>query len=155
METLKKRVIETLGEASNFRHIAPNEFIMVTVTGAPSATAALNAFAAYKADSDPMSAQPAGRTISTFGMSGYGSAPGRVFKRHGAFLNGSNRATLMTIRIKQSDALALADHKNEPRRLHESRASDDIPWPFHPANALHDRRLAGTIRLLFPTQHSA
>ncbi len=109
VETLKKQVIETLGEASNFRHLAPNETIMVTVTGAPNATAAVRGAAVYKVDNDPMSAQP---MIGTTSANTFGSPVSvRWTSSHGQGHLGSNRATIMTIRIKQSDAQALAEHK--------------------------------------------
>jgi hypothetical protein len=82
---------------------------MVTVTGAPNASAMQKAVASYRVESDPMAAQPTGGSSSQNGFSG--STPARWFAGHGQVHHRSDRATLMTIRIKQSDAQALAEHK--------------------------------------------
>jgi hypothetical protein len=85
VETLKKQVLESLKSAGNLRHVKPDEWIVVTVTGNPNGLDA-----------------PSG-TASVAGSGSYsvGGAGTRAWNRSG-------RPTVMTFRVKKSTVEALA-----------------------------------------------
>jgi hypothetical protein len=84
VETLKKQVIESLKSAGNLRHVKPDEWIVVTITGGPNG----------------VDAQAGGA-----GNNGSGSISGLVGTR--AWRH-SGRPTMMTFRVKKSTVEALA-----------------------------------------------
>jgi hypothetical protein len=113
VETLKKRVLELLKNASNLRHVQPDEWVVVTFTGPPNAFTSRPKAAGIQDPSAPPQA-PAGAgtpaaqpslgsaSIPAGGQSGLNSTSGS---------RSVDRATVMTIRIKKKDADAVASNK--------------------------------------------
>jgi hypothetical protein len=85
VEILKKQVRESLKSAANLRHVKPEEWIVVTITGSPN-----------------VPATQLGTADATGGLGSSSVQPG------GAVSLSSGRATIMTIRVKKSTAEALA-----------------------------------------------
>jgi hypothetical protein len=138
VETLKKRVVELLRNASNLRHVQPEEWVAVTFSGPPNDLAnRRKAFggpgqaglqeeapdAAYKGgqvkpkeDSDASQEAPTPGLKAPEGTAppGSRSMPGTAGRaKHGqpAAPQTPDRATVMTIRIKKKDADAFAGNK--------------------------------------------
>lgn len=123
VDTLKKRVIELLRNASNLRHVQPDEWIAVTFAGPPNNStpwprAAVGSISAGMAGlgsgsvtinkmphtpSDP--SQPS--TNPDDALAGTGK-PAEPKHAHTVAPQTPERATLMTIRIKKKDADAFA-----------------------------------------------
>jgi hypothetical protein len=131
VETLKKRVIELLGNASHLRHVQPDEWVAVTFAGPPNVRAhppkaVSNPGPAEFQPGDPISKydeaseplpevmqRPAGASAG-MPLPASRSVPDRTSKpkhsQRGA-AGAPDRATVMTIRIKKKDADAFAANK--------------------------------------------
>jgi hypothetical protein len=105
VEILRKEVIESLRSASNLRHLKPDEWIVVTITGAP------NGFETQGGATGVAGAAPAGLPGSaynsltgSYSVGGMGSATLRA-----------GRPTMMTFRVKKStvDAQGAKGTSNE------------------------------------------
>jgi hypothetical protein len=138
LETLKKRVVELLRNASNLRHVQPEEWVAVTFSGPPNSLAhRRKAFggsglaspdeespdAAYKGgQGKPKEDSEASQEAPTPGLKApEGTTPPASRSKPGpsggtkygqtAALQTPDRATIMTIRIKKKDADAFASHQ--------------------------------------------
>src|SRR5581483_6220373 len=116
VDALKKQVFETLQNASNLRHVPAGEWVVVNITGSPTAQEGANSQAASASN---QSTGVAGRTVAA----GIGSTepetvtitPGTRGENSVLVLGGigsasgpPERATLMTIRVKKENADAVA-----------------------------------------------
>jgi len=85
VETLKKQVLASLKSAGNLRHVKPDEWIVVTITGSPNA----------------LDTQTGTASVAGFGSYSSSGAGTRAWSRSG-------RPTVMTFRVKKSTVEALA-----------------------------------------------
>jgi hypothetical protein len=139
VETLKKRVIELLRNASNLRHVQPDEWVAVTFAGPPSVVAQPTGgivgsgsggiVAAGSASIEPQPDAPADpsqsslkppESANTFGSQTALAGPNAGPKNgQHAIPRTAERATVMTIRVKKRDADAFAANKmNEDQFFH-------------------------------------
>ena len=100
--TLKQRILESLKNASNLRHLKPDEWIVVTVVGAPSPGPM-----ARRANRAGSSAESGSAGATEDGAFAYGSAA----RGGGLGEPDSARATIMTLRVRMSSAQAYASEK--------------------------------------------
>jgi hypothetical protein len=105
VETLKKRVIELLKNASNLRHLQPEEWIAVTFAGPPNRVAPSLLGTATE---DPTRFEQ-GSSAPTLATATADKSESQ--RQPGAGPRNSDRATVMTIRIKKKHADAFAADK--------------------------------------------
>lgn len=101
--TLKQRILESLKNASNLRHLDPQNWIVVTVVGAPNSgpMARKPNRAGAAAESTPAGATEDG--APAYGLTaGRGGEPGQP---------DSTRSTIMTLRVRMSSAQAYASDR--------------------------------------------
>jgi hypothetical protein len=123
VETLKKRVLELLRNASHLRHVQPDEWVAVTFAGPPNgSTSSLGAgvgsssagMGSLGAGSIPIDEQPnapakaSGPSTTTENALAGAGTPSEPKRAHTAAAQTPERATFMTIRIKKKDADAFA-----------------------------------------------
>ncbi len=110
VEALKKQALETLENSSNLRHVAAGEWIVVTITGSPTAQENQGAGSTVN---------PAAGQAPSAGLGGpvpQTTTLGRPIGAQNLIVFGSSggppeRATVMTIRVKKEDADAVAAGK--------------------------------------------
>lgn len=96
--TLKQRILETLKNASNLSHLGPDDWIVVTVTGAP-----IPAPGGHKATQGGVSSED--RFAARYGVSRSGPGSGGIGQLD------SVRPTMMTLRIRMSNAQGYTSQK--------------------------------------------
>jgi hypothetical protein len=123
VETLKKRVLELLKNASNLRHVQSDEWVVVTFAGppnvAPRPAGAMAGMGSVSIDgnvgTEAVPEQPAANPATTSSPVGSqspftGSSTGAMAGQQAAPQSPA-RATIMTIRVKKRDADAFAANK--------------------------------------------
>ncbi len=139
VETLKKRVIQLLRNASNLRHVQPDEWVAVTFAGPPNVVAHPGSgivgtgsggiggtgSASTQEQTDALADPSQTSSIPVGGENPFGSQPalnGRIRGQRNGQQAGTQtpeRATVMTIRVKKRDADAFAANKiSEDQFLH-------------------------------------
>jgi hypothetical protein len=102
--TLKQRILESLKNASNLRHLKPDEWIVVTVVGAPNPGPMARKSNRAGADGESGSAGASEDDAFAYrlALAARGGGPGEP---------DSARSTIMTLRVRMSSAQAYASEK--------------------------------------------
>jgi len=104
VHTLEKRILVLLKNASNIRHIGGNEWIITKVVGTPNPSdAGMSMWNGGLPENERQQGQ-VGQTANLPLNNEHGSKAGKKIRMQG----GVNQATVMTLRVKKSDADAFA-----------------------------------------------
>ncbi|HUD46752.1 MAG TPA: hypothetical protein VMR33_07970 [Candidatus Baltobacteraceae bacterium] len=121
VETLKKRVIQLLGNASHLRHVQPDEWVAVTFSGPPnvvtpnsgvgSASAGGGSLGSSSIDDPNEPAKPSSSSSKPDEASPGTENPSQPGQNIAAARRVPNRMTILTIRVKKTNADAFAANK--------------------------------------------
>jgi hypothetical protein len=120
--TLKQRILETLKNASNLRHLDPRDWIVVTVVGAPNAGSM-----ARKSNQPGAPAEEAFRARYGLAASPAGGVGGEP---------DSARATIITVRVRLGTAQAYASEKLSDEQFAKQAEVATYLGPVSPGNRL-------------------
>ena len=110
VEKLKDAVVEALKNASNIRHLKPDEFVTVTISG-PSNVSGVRSVRSSRLGSTGAGSS-AGGSVNFAGGHGEGHPPAYAFTTTiDSTGDNSGTDTMLTIRAKKSDADAFAKNK--------------------------------------------
>ena len=121
VETLKKRVIELLGNASHLRHVQPDEWVAVTFSGPPnmlapnsgvgSGSAGMGSLGSSTIDDPNAPAKPSSSSPKPNQAPVGAEKPSEPSQNIAGTRRGPNRMTILTIRIKKRNEDAFAANK--------------------------------------------
>jgi hypothetical protein len=119
VETLKHNLINALKNASNIRHLKPDDYVSVAVFGLPISQTGVvslppNANAYFRSESIPTTGVKAKSTGSSAPAKGSKRPPSTAnafITSSKAFDTGSQQGTVLTLRVKNSDVSAFATAK--------------------------------------------